>query len=164
MVLLIFLFIFSRLPEVCYRDQLHYILIFPDRRLSKDYLQLAEMIFRHFFINDFLLLHYSKTPVRSLTPLTDGFSKECAAAVQTKIVLHMKEVVYTAVFLYSRADSSRGVLIMFSGKKDSAKNLLSPLLLHAKCATFPASHLDLLSDQTFDVQVNVERTASPRFH
>ena len=60
---------------------------------------------------------------------------------KTKIVvLHMKEVVYTAVFLALAIILLVVFLIMFgSGKNDSAKKTSA------------------LGDQTFDVQVNVEQ-------
>ena len=63
---------------------------------------------------------------------------------KTKIVvLHMKEVVYTAVFLALALILLVVFLIMFSGKKDSAKK--------------PSVTTISLGDQTFDVQVNVEQ-------
>ena len=73
---------------------------------------------------------------------------------KTKIVvLHMKEVVYTAVFLAL-------ALIMFSGKKDSAKKPSVTTAASAENARYiPGIYTSTISlgDQTFDVQVNVEQ-------
>lgn len=60
---------------------------------------------------------------------------------KTKIVvLHMKEVVYTAVFLALALILLVVFLIMFSGKKDSAKKPSVTTAASAEMhATFPAS-------------------------
>ena len=71
------------------------------------------------------------------------------------IVLHMKEVVYTAVFLALALILLVVFLIMFSGKKDSAKKPSVPTAASAENARYiPGIYL---GNQTFDVQVNVEQ-------
>ncbi len=81
---------------------------------------------------------------------------------KTKIVvLHMKEVVYTAVFLALALILLVVFLIMFgSGKKDSAKPSSAPSAGSAENARYiPGIYTSTISlgDQTFDVQVNVEQ-------
>ena len=76
---------------------------------------------------------------------------------KTKIVvLHMKEVVYTAVFLALALILLVVFLIMFSGKKDSAKKPSVTTAASAENARYIPSTISL-GDQTFDVQVNVEQ-------
>ena len=78
---------------------------------------------------------------------------------KTKIVvLHMKEVVYTAVFLALALILLVVFLIMFSGKKDSAKKPSVTTAASAENARYiPGIYTSTISlgDQTFDVQVNV---------
>ena len=82
---------------------------------------------------------------------------------KTKIVvLHMKEVVYTAVFLALALILLVVFLIMFgSGKKDSAKKtcLLTTAASAENARYIPGIYTSTISlgDQTFDVQVNVEQ-------
>lgn len=81
---------------------------------------------------------------------------------KTKIVvLHMKEVVYTAVFLALAIILLVVFLIMFgSGKKDSAKKTSVETAVSAENARYiPGIYTSTISlgDQTFDVQVNVEQ-------
>ena len=78
---------------------------------------------------------------------------------KTKIVvLHMKEVVYTAVFLALALILLVVFLIMFSGKKDSAKKPSVTTAASAENARYiPGTSTISLGDQTFDVQVNVEQ-------
>ena len=80
---------------------------------------------------------------------------------KTKIVvLHMKEVVYTAVFLALALILLVVVLIMCSGKKDSAKKPSVTTAASAENARYiPGIYTSTISlgDQTFDVQVNVEQ-------
>ena len=80
---------------------------------------------------------------------------------KTKIeVLHMKEVVYTAVFLALALILLEDFLIMFSGKKDSAKKPSVTTAASAENARYiPGIYTSTISlgDQTFDVQVNVEQ-------
>ena len=80
---------------------------------------------------------------------------------KTKIVvLHMKEVVYTAVFLALALILLVVFLIMFSGKKDSAKKPSVTTAASAENARYiPGIYTSTISlgDQTFDVQVNVEQ-------
>ena len=81
---------------------------------------------------------------------------------KTKIVvLHMKEVVYTAVFLALAIILLVVFLIMFgSGKKDSAKKTSVSTTVSAENARYiPGIYTSTISlgDQTFDVQVNVEQ-------
>ena len=76
------------------------------------------------------------------------------------IVLHMKEVVYTAVFLALALILLVVFLIMFSGKKDSAKKPSVTTAASAENARYiPGIYTSTISlgDQTFDVQVNVEQ-------
>ena len=76
---------------------------------------------------------------------------------KTKIVvLHMKEVVYTAVFLALALILLVVFLIMFSGKKKPSV----PSAASAENARYiPGIYTSTISlgDQTFDVQVNVEQ-------
>ena len=67
------------------------------------------------------------------------------------IVLHMKEVVYTAVFLALALILLVVFLIMFSGKKDSASAENARYIPGIYTSTIS------LGNQTFDVQVNVEQ-------
>lgn len=80
---------------------------------------------------------------------------------KTKIVvLHMKEVVYTAVFLALALILLVVFLIMFSGKKDSEKKASVTTAASAENARYiPGIYTSTISlgDQTFDVQVNVEQ-------
>jgi len=80
---------------------------------------------------------------------------------KTKIVvLHMKEVVYTAVFLALALILLVVFLIMFSGKKDSAKKPSVTTAASAENARYiPGIYTSTISlgNQTFDVQVNVEQ-------
>lgn len=80
---------------------------------------------------------------------------------KTKIVvLHMKEVVYTAVFLALALILLVVFLIMFSGKKDSEKKPSVTTAASAENARYiPGIYTSTISlgDQTFDVQVNVEQ-------
>ncbi len=80
---------------------------------------------------------------------------------KTKIVvLHMKEVVYTAVFLALALILLVVFPIMFSGKKDSAKKPSVTTAASAENARYiPGIYTSTISlgDQTFDVQVNVEQ-------
>ena len=80
---------------------------------------------------------------------------------KTKIVvLHMKEVVYTAVFLALALILLVVFLIMFSGKKDSAKKPSVTTAASTENARYiPGIYTSTISlgDQTFDVQVNVEQ-------
>lgn len=81
---------------------------------------------------------------------------------KTKIVvLHMKEVVYTAVFLALAIILLVVFLIMFgSGKNDSAKKTSAETAISAENARYiPGIYTSTISlgDQTFDVQVNVEQ-------
>ena len=80
---------------------------------------------------------------------------------KTKIVvLHMKEVVYTAVFLALALILLVVLLIMFSGKKYSAKKPSVTTAASAENARYiPGIYTSTISlgDQTFDVQVNVEQ-------
>lgn len=80
---------------------------------------------------------------------------------KTKIVvLHMKEVVYTAVFLALALILLVVFLIMFSGKKDSEKKTSVTTAVSAENARYiPGIYTSTISlgDQTFDVQVNVEQ-------
>ena len=80
---------------------------------------------------------------------------------KTKIVvLHMKEVVYTAVFLALALILLVVFLIMFSGKKGSAKKPSVTTAASAENARYiPGIYTSTISlgDQTFDVQVNVEQ-------
>lgn len=81
---------------------------------------------------------------------------------KTKIVvLHMKEVVYTAIFLALAILLLVVFLIMFgSGKKDSAKKSTVSSIGSAENARYiPGIYTSTISlgDQTFDVQVNVEQ-------
>ena len=80
---------------------------------------------------------------------------------KTKIVvLHMKEVVYTAVFLALALILLVVCLSMCSGKKDSAKNPSVTTAASAENARYiPGIYTSTISlgDQTFDVQVNVEQ-------
>lgn len=81
---------------------------------------------------------------------------------KTKIVvLHMKEVVYTAIFLALAILLLVVFLIMFgSGKKDSAKKSTVSSTGSAENARYiPGIYTSTISlgDQTFDVQVNVEQ-------
>lgn len=81
---------------------------------------------------------------------------------KTKIVvLHMKEVVYTAVFLALAIILLVVFLIMFgSGKNDSAKKTSAETSISAENARYiPGIYTSTISlgDQTFDVQVNVEQ-------
>ena len=77
------------------------------------------------------------------------------------IVLHMKEVVYTAVFLALAIILLVVFLIMFgSGKNDSAKKTSAETAISAENARYiPGIYASTISlgDQTFDVQVNVEQ-------
>lgn len=77
------------------------------------------------------------------------------------IVLHMKEVVYTAVFLILAIILLVVFLIMFgSGKKDSSKKTEPSSTGSAESARYiPGIYTSTISlgDQTFDVQVNVEQ-------
>lgn len=77
------------------------------------------------------------------------------------IVLHMKEVVYTAVFLALAIILLVVFLIMFgSGKNDSAKKTSAETSISAENARYiPGIYTSTISlgDQTFDVQVNVEQ-------
>ena len=76
------------------------------------------------------------------------------------IVLHMKEVVYTAVFLALALILLVVFLIMFSGKKDSAKKPSVTTAASAENARYiPGIYTSTISlgNQTFDVQVNVEQ-------
>ena len=76
------------------------------------------------------------------------------------VVLHMKEVVYTAVFLALALILLVVFLIMFSGKKDSAKKPSVTTAASAENARYiPGIYTSTISlgDQTFDVQVNVEQ-------
>ena len=80
---------------------------------------------------------------------------------KTKIVvLHMKEVVYTAVFLALAIILLVVFLIMFgSGKKNSEKASAVPSTDSAESTRYlPGIYTSTISlgDQTFDVQVNVE--------
>ena len=80
---------------------------------------------------------------------------------KTKIVvLHMKEVVYTAVFLALALILLVVFLIMFSGKKESEKKHSVTTAASAENARYiPGIYTSTISlgDQTFDVQVNVEQ-------
>ena len=80
---------------------------------------------------------------------------------KTKIVvLHMKEVVYTAVFSCSRADSSRGVSDHVLREEGFCEKTFCHHCCFRRKCTLHSRHLhlhDLLGDQTFDVQVNVEQ-------
>ena len=80
---------------------------------------------------------------------------------KTKIVvLHMKEVVYTAVFLALALILLVVFLIMFSGKKDSEKKTSVTTAASAENARYiPGIYTSTISlgNQTFDVQVNVEQ-------
>lgn len=81
---------------------------------------------------------------------------------KTKIVvLHMKEVVYTAIFLALAILLLVVFLIMFgSGKKDSAKkSTVSSTGSTENARYIPGIYTSTISlgDQTFDVQVNVEQ-------
>ena len=79
---------------------------------------------------------------------------------KTKIVvLHMKEVVYTAVFLALALILLVVFLIMFSGKKDSAKKPSLTTAASENARYIPGIYTSTISlgDQTFDVQVNVEQ-------
>mgnify|MGYP000644722396 CR=1 FL=1 len=81
---------------------------------------------------------------------------------KTKIVvLHMKEVVYTAIFLALAILLLVVFLIMFgSGKKDSAKkSTISSTGSTENARYIPGIYTSTISlgDQTFDVQVNVEQ-------
>lgn len=81
---------------------------------------------------------------------------------KTKIVvLHMKEVVYTAVFLALAIILLVVFLIMFgSGKNDSAKKTSAETAVFTENARYiPGIYTSTISlgDQTFDVQVNVEQ-------
>ena len=72
----------------------------------------------------------------------------------------MKEVVYTAVFLALALILLVVFLIMFSGKKDSAKKPSVTTAASAENARYiPGIYTSTISlgDQTFDVQVNVEQ-------
>lgn len=76
------------------------------------------------------------------------------------IVLHMKEVVYTAVFLALALILLVVFLIMFSGKKDSAKKPAASSTGSAESARYiPGIYTSTISlgDQTFDIQVDVEQ-------
>lgn len=81
---------------------------------------------------------------------------------KTKIVvLHMKEVVYTAVFLALAIILLVVFLIMFgSGKNASAKKTSAETAVSTENARYiPGIYTSTISlgDQTFDVQVNVEQ-------
>ena len=77
---------------------------------------------------------------------------------KTKIVvLHMKEVVYTAVFLALALILLVVFLIMFSGKKDSAKKPSVTTAASAENARYIPGIYTSHGDQTFHVQVNVEQ-------
>mgnify|MGYP000756282760 FL=1 len=81
---------------------------------------------------------------------------------KTKIVvLHMKEVVYTTVFLALAILLLVVFLIMFgSGKKESAKNPAASSTGSAESARYiPGIYTSTISlgEQTFDVQVDVEQ-------
>ena len=76
------------------------------------------------------------------------------------IVLHMKEVVYTAVFLALAIILLVVFLIMFgSGKNDSAKKTSAAAASAENARYIPGIYTSTISlgDQTFDVQVNVEQ-------
>ena len=77
------------------------------------------------------------------------------------IVLHMKEVVYTAVFLALAIILLVVFLIMFgSGKKESAKKPAASSTGSAESARYiPGIYTSTISlgDQTFDIQVDVEQ-------
>ena len=77
------------------------------------------------------------------------------------IVLHMKEVVYTTVFLALAILLLVVFLIMFgSGKKESAKNPAASSTGSAESARYiPGIYTSTISlgEQTFDVQVDVEQ-------
>ena len=126
------------------------------------------MIFQTlFFINDFSFTYIIvKTPVLfrpRFPPRRRLFKKECARPSSSKtkiVVLHMKEVVYTAVFLALALILLVVFLIMFSGKKDSAKKPSVTTAASAENARYiPGIYTSTISlgDQTFDVQVNVEQ-------
>lgn len=124
------------------------------------------MIFQTlFFINDFSFTYIIvKTPVRSpLVRSQTAFQKGVCPPMSSKtkiIVLHMKEVVYTAVFLALALILLVVFLIMFSGKKDSAKKPSVTTAASAENARYiPGIYTSTISlgDQTFDVQVNVEQ-------
>ena len=76
------------------------------------------------------------------------------------VVLHMKEVVYTAVFLALAIILLVVFLIMFgSGKKDSVKKTSVTTTASAESTRYlPGIYTSTISlgGQTFDVQVNVE--------
>lgn len=97
--------------------------------------------------------------VRSQTVFQKGVCPPMSS--KTKIVvLHMKEVVYTAVFLALALILLVVFLIMFSGKKDSAKKPSVTTAASAENARYiPGIYTSTISlgDQTFDVQVNVEQ-------
>ena len=77
------------------------------------------------------------------------------------IVLHMKEVVYTTVFLALAILLLVVFLIMFgSGKKESAKKPAASSTGSAESARYiPGIYTSTISlgDQTFDIQVDVEQ-------
>ena len=79
---------------------------------------------------------------------------------KTKIVvLHMKEVVYTAVFLALALILLVVFLIMFSGKKDSAKKPSVTTAASAENARYIPS-----ATRPSMCRSMLSRTASPRFH
>lgn len=102
-----------------------------------------------------------KTPVCSAPQTT--FQKGVCPPMSSKtkiVVLHMKEVVYTAVFLALALILLVVFLIMFSGKKDSEKKTSVTTAASAENARYiPGIYTSTISlgDQTFDVQVNVEQ-------
>lgn len=83
------------------------------------------------------------------------------------IVLHMKEVVYTAVFLALALILLVVFLIMFSGKKDSAKKPSVTTAASAENARYiPGIYTSTISLATKPSMCRsmLSRTASPRFH
>lgn len=76
---------------------------------------------------------------------------------KTKIVvLHMKEIIYTAIFLILAAVTIALIFVMFGGK-DKQKDTTTPAAAEAALyvpGVYTASIE--LSDQTFDVQVTVD--------
>lgn len=76
---------------------------------------------------------------------------------KTKIVvLHMKEVIYTAIFLILAAVTIALIFVMFGGKdkqKDNTNQAATEAALYTP-GVYTASIT--LSDQTFDVQVTVD--------
>ena len=98
--------------------------------------------------------------VRSQTVFQKGVCPPMSSKTKI-IVLHMKEVVYTTVFLALAILLLVVFLIMFgSGKKESAKKPAASSTGSAESARYiPGIYTSTISlgDQTFDIQVDVEQ-------